>query len=94
MEGTDLAAKAGETILIHAEASSPDNSPVQISFRVYADASAQWGGEVALKTDDGAAEFTLPAYAASGDKLHIVVKAQAEGHHRLTHYQQVIITVE
>jgi len=41
-----------------------------------------------------AAIFTIPRQAAPGGTLHIIVKAQTCGHHRLVHYQQVIVTVK
>lgn len=94
LEGTDLEVTSGQTVTLHAQASSPDGVSVRTAFRVYADASAQWAGEVSLNVQDGAAVFTVPTQAVSGDMLHIVVKAQAEGHHRLVHYQHVIVTVK
>ncbi len=36
----------------------------------------------------------VPAQAVSGDQIHMIVKAQSEGHHRLVHYQQEIITIK
>ena len=32
--------------------------------------------------------------AESGDRIHVIAKAQADGYHKLTYYQQVIITAE
>lgn len=93
LEGTDLSAGAEETLTLHAEAFSPDAATVQITFRIYTDASAEWAEAISLDVQDGAAAFTIPAQAVTGDTIHIIVKAQAEGHHRLVHYQQVIVTV-
>lgn len=93
-EGLDLTAEAGATVVLHADAISPDAAAVQITFRVYTDASAEWAGEVSLNIQDGASTFTIPEQAVPGDMLHIIVKAQAEGHHRLVHYQHVIVTVK
>ena len=93
-EGVDLSAKPGEKITLHADAVSPDNLPVHVSFRVYQDASPEWAKGVAAVTGETYAEFTLPADAVPGEKFHIIVKAQAEGHHRLVHYRQVIVTVK
>jgi len=93
-EGVDLSAKPGEKITLHADAVSPDNLPVHVSFRVYQDAGPEWAKGVAAVTGETYAEFTLPADAVPGEKFHIIVKAQAEGHHRLVHYRQVIVTVK
>lgn len=92
-EGTNLSVAAGEVVTLHAEATSPDADAVNISFRVYTDASAAWAEEVSLDVQDDTAVFAIPTQALPGDVVHIVVKAQAEGHHRLVHYQQVIVSV-
>jgi len=93
-EGTDLTAAPGEALTLHAAARDADGVGVQVTFRVYADASAPWAEKVSLDTQEDAAVFTIPRQAAPGDTLHIIVKAQSRGHHRLTHYQQVILTVK
>ncbi len=92
-EGTDLSVLPGEAVTLHAQASSPDDSRVRITFRIYSEVSAQWAEKVVLNVQDGMAVFAVPEHAKKGDVLHIIVKAQAGGHHRLTHYQQVIVTV-
>ena len=92
-EGLDLTAQANQTISLHAEASSPDGAEVRTTFRVYSDASAAWAADMPLQTQGDTAMFTIPEKSASGDQLHIIVKAEAAGHHRLVHYQQVIVTV-
>lgn len=93
-EGLNLSVQAGQEIAIHAKALSPDGTAVQISFRIYSDASAAWAADVPLDaSQNDAAVLRIPTIAVPGDQLHVIVKAQAEGHHRLVHYQQVIITV-
>ena len=42
---------------------------------------------------DAQALVQIPDDAASGDRIHVIVKAQGDGHHRLCYYQQVIVTV-
>lgn len=93
-EGLDLTARPGQTVRLHGEASSPDKVAVHVSFRVYADASAAWAGRMPLYAQGDEVAFTIPAAAAAGEKVHILAKAQAAGHHRLVHYQQVIVTVQ
>lgn len=93
-EGVDLTAKPGQTISLHAKAGSPDGAAVAVSFRVYADASAECAKQAILNQNVECAELTIPEGAVSGDKIHVIVKAQAGGHYRLVHYQHVIITVE
>ena len=92
-EGLDLCAEPGETVTLHAEAESGDGLPVEVSFRVYPEAGAAWTGSAFLTVRGREASVFIPDGAASGDQLHIIIKAQAGGHFRLSHYQQVIITV-
>lgn len=84
-EGLDFWAAPGETVTLTASSDAP------VSFRIYRDASA----EGAVLTVDGAsAAVTVPETASAPDVFHIIVKAQNDAHHRLTHYQQVIIHVK
>lgn len=92
-EGTDFCAAPGEKITLHACAESPDQAQVSVEFRVYGDASAPCAADAVLNVCGNEAEFTVPETAQAGDVLHLVVKAQADGHHRLVHYQQVIVKV-
>ena len=39
------------------------------------------------------AQLQIPQDARPGDQIHVIVKAQADGHYRLVHYRQVIVTV-
>ena len=38
--------------------------------------------------------FKIPEDAKAGQKIHLIVQAQDDGEHTLTHYQQVIITIK
>lgn len=92
-EGLNLTTGAGETRKLHACAASPDGADVQVSFRIYAEASAECAEHAVLQSQGAEAEIAIPADAVPGDQIHVIVKAQASGHFRLVHYQQVIITV-
>ena len=37
--------------------------------------------------------MVISADARTEDEVHVIVKAQADGHHKLTYYQQIIIRV-
>lgn len=101
--GLDLSAKPGETLILHADAVSPDDSDVRIIWRIYpeistCDAELKRCSEYIIeysddRTDFGTAELRISRDAVPGDKIHVIVKAQAGGHHRLGYYQQVIITI-
>ena len=98
-EGTDLIAKPGETVTIHAEAyMKPDcgldaENPLTVSFSLYREASAPSAAEAALSCGSQAANLVIPASAKAGDEFHLIVKAQSAGHYRLVRYQQVVIKV-
>ena len=93
-EGVDIDAAAGETVELNAETSSPDGANVEVTFRIYPEASAKCASEAELCAEGGEVKLNVPSSANSGDQIHVIVKAQADGHHRLVYYQQVIITVK
>lgn len=92
-EGLDHAVPAGGSCTLHASAACPDPVEVVLSARVYPEASAPWAAEAVLCQEGNAFTVTLPASSVPGDQLHLIFKAQAAGPHRLTHYQQVVLTV-
>ena len=94
-EGTDLFASAGETVLLHAEASSPDHgAAVAVNFMIYKEASSESAQAAVLKQDGNEASLTVPETSKPGDQIHVIVKAHADGAHRLVRYQQVVICVK
>lgn len=84
-EGIDFTLSPGQSVTVHAAAT--ENA--EISFRLYEDA----GGVCDLQASGNTATATVPTDAILGEKIHIIVKAQAHGHHRLTHYRQIVIRV-
>lgn len=93
-EGTDIKASAGETLKLHAIATDPDDDYVTVSWSEYTDASTT---ETALTLKGAASDtisFKIPEDAKAGQKIHLIVQAQDDGEHALTHYQQVIITIK
>ena len=93
-EGLDLTAAPGEAVTLTAIPGSRDGARVDVTFRLYQDASADCMRDVVLRAEDSSAEIILPKHTVPGDRLHVVVKAQQAGEFRLVHYQQVIITVQ
>lgn len=94
MEDTDIKASAGETLKLHAIATDPDDDYVTVSWSEYTDASTT---ETALTLKGAASDtisFKIPEDAKAGQKIHLIVRAQDDGEHTLTHYQQVIITIK
>ncbi len=94
IEGTDIKASAGEILKLHAIATDPDDDYVTVSWSEYIDASTT---ETALTLKGAASDtisFKIPEDAKAGQKIHLIVQAQDDGEHTLTHYQQVIITIK
>lgn len=85
-EGLDFFLCPGQSVTVHAVASEG----AVISFRLYEDA----GAACALQVNDSMAVLTVPTDAVPGEKIHVIVKAQLGGHHRLSHYQQVVLRVK
>ena len=92
-EGTDFEAAPGEKLVFHAEAASPDGAEVTVSYEIYKEASAACAAQAELSSEGCQAELTIPVNAAAGDCIHVVVKAEAGGHYRLVHYQQIIVRI-
>ena len=92
-EGVDMTARAGDHVMLHAKAFSPDGADVTVSFRTYPEASSDCAKDVIINQNNSDADIEIPANANLGDKIHIIVKAETQSHYKLVHYQQVIITV-
>ncbi len=92
-EGADFSVAPGETLVLHPLADSPDGARVTVTARIYPEASAACAPETELVREGDAVRVRLPQSAVPGDRIHILFKAQAEGRYRLTHYQQVIVTI-
>ena len=93
-EGLDFSVKPGAEVCLHPAGNSPDGHQVNVTARVYREASAPCAAETAVIQQDGAFRVRVPQNARPGDRIHLVFKAQAAGHHRLVHYQQVILSVQ
>ena len=95
-EGLDLRALPGEKVVLHGAAESADkDTKVCVTFRIYQEASGNWASNVQSSAGADGNSFCLviPEDADPGSELHVIVKAQADGPHRLVHYQQVVIRV-
>ena len=92
-EGLDFCLAPGDELELHPAAESPDGSPVTVTARVYQEASASCAAETALRREGDAFRVCVPKSARPGDQIHLIFKAQAAGHYRLVHYQQVILSV-
>ncbi|MFJ8791536.1 nucleoside hydrolase-like domain-containing protein [Streptomyces sp. NPDC102462] len=91
--GTDLTARPGATITLRGSATDPDGDRVSYKWWQYTDAGT-YPGKVALTgADTRNVSFTVPADAAPGSTLHIILEAKDNGTPALKHYQRVVVTV-
>ena len=65
-----------------------------IRARIYQEASGACAAEAKLTCEGDTVQVGIPAEAVPGEQIHVIFQAQARGHFRLVHYQQVIITVK
>lgn len=93
-EGLDHLLSPGQELPLHPLATSPDGAALTVTARIYPEASAPSAADARILPEGDAFRLLLPADAKPGDQIHVIFKAQADGHHRLTHYQQVIVTVK
>ena len=94
VEGVDITAAPGEQVTLHVQAVSPDNLRVHVRPRIYLEASAACAADAELTYSGKVAFVRVPKDAKSGDRIHVIYRAQTDGHFRLVHHQQVIITVK
>lgn len=92
--GLDYKAKAGERVEFVLIAENVDGGDLELSVRVYEEASAASAKMATVDMEKNIARVLIPGKAKTGDKIHLIAKAQADGRHRLVHYQQIIVTVE
>jgi hypothetical protein len=88
----DVYARAGEIIRLAGEVSDPDGDAVALRWWQYRVGSCP--GEVVFDTPEAAAtNLRIPADAAPGQTIHMVLEATDSGTPVLTRYQRVVVTV-
>lgn len=87
-----LTANAGQTIILNATGSDPDNNQVNISFWQYREAGTSTEA-VGINAKGREAAIQIPATAKKGDTIHIIVEGKDNGIPVLTRYQRVVLTI-
>ncbi|RMB84762.1 DUF1593 domain-containing protein [Streptomyces shenzhenensis] len=91
--GTDITAKPGTRITLRGSGKDPDGDRVSYKWWQYTDADT-YPGEVVLNgADQQSVTFTVPADAAPGSTVHIILEVKDDGTPALKHYQRVVVTV-
>ena len=88
----NVSAQPGETIRLEGEVSDPDGDAVVVKWWQYRVGS--YPGEVAVATPTAVAtNILIPADAAPGQTIHLILEATDNGKQALTRYQRIIVTV-
>ena len=90
-EGLDHDVRPGETLTLHTETASRDGDVPTVTAWIYEDAST---AKANLTCAGGKAAVTVADDAQPGSRIFVIIRAQGRGEHRLTHYQQAILTVK
>jgi hypothetical protein len=90
---TRISARPGETIRLQAVTSDPDGNAVTVRWWQWKDVG-QYQGRVTFSNPNAlATSVQVPADAATGQIIHVILEATDNGTPALTRYQRVIIDV-
>jgi hypothetical protein len=89
-----VVARPGATVRLEVEVSDPDHDQVAVNWWQYNDAGT-YPGDIALAAPTGlGTTFVVPADAAPGQTIHVILEATDRGVPALTRYQRVVVTVQ
>ena len=89
----DRTAQPGQRVRLNARISDPDGDDVNVSWWRYHEADSYDGQIRIRKADERSASFRVPADAAAGETIHVILEAEDEGTPPITRYQRVVVTV-
>lgn len=88
-----VSARPGETVRLEGAASDPDGNALAAKWWRWKDVDT-YPGEVTLASATSlATSFQVPADAAAGQTIQLVLEVTDDGHPALTRYQRVVVTV-
>ena len=90
----DITVKAGETVKLSASTTDPDGDSVSVKWWQYRSAGTYPGQVEITNPSSRIASFVIPGDAQPGATIHVVVEATDSGTPAMTHYQEVIVTVQ
>jgi hypothetical protein len=93
VDRVDLEVRAGQSVPLSAAVSDPDGDDVTVRWWVYREAGSYEGEVVLTGADSADVVVEVPADAASGQTIHVIVEALDDGAPALKGYQRVILTV-
>jgi hypothetical protein len=88
-----ISARAGETVRLEGAASDPDGNAVKVRWWRWKDVDS-YPGEVTITNPTSlATTLPVPADAAAGQTIQLVLEATDDGRPALTRYQRVVVSV-
>jgi len=94
LEGVNINAAAGVNIILNADIRPADYNPVIVTARLYREISSPCVSETQIVVNDSQIVIEIPDKAENSEKIHLIVRAQAQGKYKLARYRHVIITVK
>jgi hypothetical protein len=89
----NLTGRAGEKVKLKGRVSDPDGNTVSVKWWQFK--TDTYPGDVTIsKPTSLSSEFTIPADAAPGQTIHLILEATDNGSLPLTRYQRIIVTVK
>ncbi|GAB2528630.1 DUF1593 domain-containing protein [Spirosoma aerophilum] len=89
----DLRVKPGQTVTLAGAATDPDGHTVNYRWWQYEEVDTYTGTVDIRQANRAKASFTVPADAAPGQTIHLILEVTDAGTPTLTRYQRVIATV-
>jgi hypothetical protein len=91
--GARISARPGDTVRLEGSASDPDGNALAVRWWRWKDVDT-YPGEVTLANATSlATSVQVPADAAAGQTIQLVLEATDDGSPALTRYQRVVISV-
>lgn len=87
-----LTAKPGQTVRLSGSATDPDGDTLTYNWWQYDEVGTYKGKVKLVNADKQKASFTVPANAATGETIHLILEVTDSRTPRLTRYQRVIVT--
>jgi hypothetical protein len=89
----DISTRAGETLNLEGSVSDPDGDMVKVRWWQYVEAGSYPGKVLVSDPVAPSTSLKVPAEAAPGSTIHLILEATDKGTPAITRYQRIIITV-
>ncbi|WP_228379186.1 nucleoside hydrolase-like domain-containing protein [Demequina rhizosphaerae] len=91
--GLDVTATAGERVVVRWRVEDPDGDPVDVFAWQYREAGTCPSAATLTRGDDREVTVRVPADAAPGQTVHVILEATDRGEPPLTAYARIVLTI-